>query len=107
MSKNSERVKRWRMRHPDRARDARAIENARRGGYAAPTRRECEIPRKPSDGLCELCRQRTPVFHNDHCHSTGHFRGWLCIRCNLAMGNFEAIGSELISEYCSGKLPWQ
>jgi hypothetical protein len=35
MSKNSERVKLWRLRNPDRARDAQAITNARRGGYAA------------------------------------------------------------------------
>jgi hypothetical protein len=42
MSKNAERVKSWRHRHPDRARDAPAVTNARRRGYTPPAQRECD-----------------------------------------------------------------
>lgn len=34
---------------------------------------------------CELCGVKaTTVF--DHCHAGGHFRGWLCSQCNMALG---------------------
>lgn len=36
--------------------------------------------------LCELCdRDGKIVF--DHCHKTGKFRGWICYRCNNALGS--------------------
>ena len=31
---------------------------------------------------------RTP-FVIDHCHKTGKFRGWLCHRCNMALGQLQ------------------
>lgn len=49
-------------------------------------------------GLCPICRQpfgkRGP--HMDHDHNTGLARGYLCSRCNLAIGqlgdNAETVG---------------
>lgn len=40
--------------------------------------------------LCELCG-RAPtgqgkILAFDHCHTTGKFRGWLCNKCNTAIG---------------------
>jgi hypothetical protein len=40
--------------------------------------------------VCDVCggapdQGRALVF--DHCHARGHFRGWLCRGCNLALGN--------------------
>ena len=49
-------------------------------------------PPKPSDGLCECCRQRPESYDPprkwcfDHDHKTGLFRGWLCDTCNLSIG---------------------
>lgn len=34
---------------------------------------------------CEVCYRVTET-HFDHCHEKGHFRGWLCRRCNLTLG---------------------
>jgi Recombination endonuclease VII len=49
-------------------------------------------PTRPAPALCESC-QRPPIKAGrvvamclDHDHSTGAFRGWLCPRCNGAIG---------------------
>jgi hypothetical protein len=34
-------------------------------------------------------------MHYDHCHQTGKFRGWLCRKCNLMLGNAEDDPSRL------------
>jgi len=112
MSANSERVKAWRRRHPDRARDAKAVTNARRRGYVPPRLREAECP-KPADGRCELC-QREVLLHRDghsgwqrdHDHVTGYHRGWLCFRCNSMLGNVQAIGPDVIEAYLRRWLFW-
>jgi hypothetical protein len=112
MSENSERVKAWRRRHPDRARDARAAANARRGGYTAPRWREADCP-KPEDGRCELCQKRVlphrdgrSGWQRDHDHYTGFHRGWLCYRCNSMLGNVQAIGLDVIEAYLKRE-PWE
>lgn len=53
------------------------------------------IPTHPEPLACECCGQpenRTTKsgkprhLHLDHDHETGVFRGWLCTRCNMAIG---------------------
>lgn len=34
---------------------------------------------------CEVCGSANRVVY-DHSHTTGHFRGWLCNACNVALG---------------------
>lgn len=50
-------------------------------------------------GPCELCG----VVKNlqlDHDHETGEIRGWLCNRCNIALGWWEKILKEgLVSRF--------
>ena len=93
-------MKAWRRRHPERARDARATENAKRGGYAAPTMPESECP-QPADMRCELCGGDDHNFsqrglQRDHCHGSGAHRGWICLRCNFTLGNVESDDAEKI-----------
>ena len=42
---------------------------------------------RPRPEHCELCNRIPKIWHLDHCHETGNFRGWLCNRCNLALGH--------------------
>lgn len=53
-------------------------------------------PTRPSPATCELCGEPERRVTNgrrhslalDHCHETGIFRGWLCFKCNCALGKF-------------------
>lgn len=37
---------------------------------------------------CDVCKKSTVgrSLHFDHCHINGHFRGWLCYKCNSVLG---------------------
>ncbi len=56
-------------------------------------RRGMPSPTRPRPPFCEICGRppegrggNAQVLHLDHCHETGAFRGWLCTKCNLALG---------------------
>jgi hypothetical protein len=47
---------------------------------------------RPRPLVCDICHRPpdpTKGLHFDHCHQHGHFRGWLCRSCNLALGNVQ------------------
>lgn len=45
-------------------------------------------PNRSEPANCECCgrRKRGKALSLDHCHTSGHFRGWLCDKCNLGIG---------------------
>jgi len=47
-------------------------------------------PTRPKPEQCEICGAFGNDFkkglHFDHNHQTGEFRGWICLRCNFALG---------------------
>lgn len=53
-------------------------------------------PTRPAPDRCEICerqdynRKQAKPRHLalDHCHKTGKFRGWVCLKCNLAIAHF-------------------
>jgi len=82
------------------------------GNYLRPECRQCnyeltkvrnqlrkETPPPPEDHTCHICGKseehvrglggkRLGPWCLDHCHQTESFRGWLCHRCNRALGGF-------------------
>ena len=42
-------------------------------------------PSRPKTEQCEICGALGTICY-DHDHSTGKFRGWICLRCNFALG---------------------
>lgn len=46
------------------------------------------IPARSCPAVCECCGSPPGKYglHLDHCHVTGAFRGWLCAKCNTAIG---------------------
>lgn len=41
---------------------------------------------RPKPDFCEVCNDNSRITF-DHCHQHGHFRGWLCMHCNAALGH--------------------
>lgn len=71
------RFKKWAAENKDKMR-----------GYARVySRKNLPIPTRPCPTTCECCGQPPTVnaLHLDHCHETGAFRGWLCMKCNTAI----------------------
>ena len=48
------------------------------------TLEEYEIMVDSQDGLCLICKSREKLSV-DHNHTTGHIRGLLCFKCNIAL----------------------
>mgnify|MGYP001161293193 FL=1 len=40
----------------------------------------------PMPDCCDICGATDRRMTLDHCHETGEFRGWLCLKCNSAIG---------------------
>jgi hypothetical protein len=55
-------------------------------------------------GACRICRAALVVAGTggsaiDHCHTSGKVRGLLCYRCNVVLGNIEAVGIGKFIDY--------
>lgn len=94
----------WRERNPEeyKAKAAKAARLRREKNPGAdPTRtlkaklkreaRQEFLAGRRRPAICEVCEESDEskrghgmVF--DHCHGRGHFRGWLCGRCNTVLG---------------------
>jgi hypothetical protein len=49
-------------------------------------RRQQEAAGRPKPDRCDICCKTDRKIMWDHCHQRGHFRGWICQPCNIALG---------------------
>jgi hypothetical protein len=56
---------------------------------------------KSQDGKCKICQEIKPL-HCDHDHTTGEFRGMICMTCNTHLGWYEKVGKQAIEDYLKG-----
>ena len=80
----------YRRRHPERFRLRRFRRHLKRYGLT-PEHYDTMVAQQ--GGGCGICGAKEPgarrkVFHADHCHKTGTFRGFLCGACNMILGQF-------------------
>jgi len=54
---------------------------------------------RPDNIHCPICGiyVEGSQIHKDHDHKTGKFRGWLCFKCNVGLGNFGDDPARLIA----------
>ena len=63
-------------------------ERSRQNNVKHATKQEM-LAGRPRPKTCEVCGDppdKGIMLHFDHCHTHGHFRGWLCRGCNLILG---------------------
>lgn len=94
--KNPEKKRAKQKRYQDRKPKERKLLESRRDHVTERQRREIrvtEIAGRPRPLICDICQgqnsRRDDVIAFDHCHTHGHFRGWLCDRCNVTLGAVE------------------
>jgi hypothetical protein len=87
--------KRWVARNPEKVRAQKERERLRNGEKIRERvrqwgRKRAGLPpaARPCPAACELCgaAPTRKALHLDHDHVTGAFRGWLCTKCNAALG---------------------
>ncbi len=53
------------------------------------TKREAELANlagSPRPDICQVCSNTSEKIVFDHCHTHGHWRGWICQSCNKILG---------------------
>lgn len=84
-AENPEKVVGYTKRYGERHREKHGVSSTTRWAR----KKFLPVPLRPCPATCELCDRvlESGKAHLDHCHATGIFRGWLCNRCNLALGH--------------------
>ena len=86
------RQKRWRLAHPERARDVQRRHRYKKIYGLTVEQYDSLLARQ--HGQCAICGTSTPrgrynKWHIDHDHVTNEIRGILCNKCNAGLGFFK------------------
>jgi hypothetical protein len=121
----------WRARNPDKVRELQRAWKAANAQRVAEHAKRCYDKRakspkrlkiyrqnwlashrkklvakagRPKPDCCEVCGRTAKHICYDHCHVSQEFRGWLCNKCNLALGYVDDSPEILLSliEYLKG-----
>lgn len=85
IEKLRESARNWYAANAEKARWQARAHARKRAGLPEPTRPQpasCECCGGPAQGI----GKQHGTLHLDHDHKTGAFRGWLCSKCNHALG---------------------
>lgn len=82
--READKVRQRAYRQTDKYREAERARHARHKAKIAAEREA--IAGRPKPDACELCGGSDFAIVWDHCHVHGHFRGWICDRCNRTLG---------------------
>src|SRR5207237_9266914 len=59
---------------------------------------------RPHDGICPICLRKKRLVA-DHDHTTGRFRGMICIKCNTPIGWIElTVVKQNLPRYLRGEM---
>ncbi len=70
----------------NRTAHVRQVNECRRKRAAKRRIEEEVIAGRPRPTCCEICGDDSRKIVFDHCHNTGHFRGFICDQCNRILG---------------------
>lgn len=58
-----------------------------KGVYRRLDKQDYNAEYEKQNGKCLICRKKTKLLQ-DHCHRLEIFRGLLCVKCNIGLGQF-------------------
>lgn len=72
---------------PCARKQSKIVSDLKKVAPAVPANHRCHICQMSEQEIRTLYPNKKSIWCCDHDHKTNSFRGWLCHKCNLALGN--------------------